>query len=516
MESLKQILKDEIPAFKADGEAFLNGEISKLGFKSKSGGFGVYAHRDGKSFMIRLRILSGVLSKEQLEIVAHLAKKYTVPMIHFTTRQAIQYHGISLEHICDIMAEGLEHNLYTRGAGGNYPRNVAMSPLSGVDPEEVFDVVPYAMAANAYFLKRINTYHLPRKLKVAFSSSVKDTAQATVQDLGFVATLKEGKPYFKVYLGGGLGRNPRVGALVPELLPAEDVLYALDAMVNLFQAEGDYENHNKARIRYIAERMGDEAFAACFLKHLEAARGKSDLAFKAEQPRYQKEGIEKALNHPAICAQKQPGLYSYYFHPLGGQLDVTLLEKINAVIAPMADVYGRLSMGEGMYLINLNGEEAQKVAEALDAFNYVKGMEKSRSCIGVPICQMGVLPSQSALLGLMKAFESQEALKEVLPPFYISGCPNSCGVHEIGAIGLVGKKKKLNGVLKGVYDVYMNGACQVGESRLGDLMGEVEETKVGDCFLALAQKIAASGETFANYVVKNPTVVQGLLEQYCY
>ena len=178
----------------------------------------------------------------------------------------------------------------------------------------------------------------------------------------------------------------------------------------------------------------------------------------------------------------------------------------------MADVYGRLSMGEGIYLINLNGEEAQKVAETLDAFNYVKGIEKSRSCIGVPICQMGVLPSQSALLSLMKAFESQEALKEVLPPFYISGCPNSCGVHEIGAIGLVGKKKKLNGELKGVYDVYMNGVCRVGESRLGDLMGEVEETKVGECFLDLAQKIATSGESFATYVAKNPTVVQGVLE----
>ena len=35
-------------------------------------------------------------------------------------------------------------------------------------------------------------------------------------------------------------------------------------MVRLFMAEGDYTNRNKARIRYIAERMGDEEFVNQF------------------------------------------------------------------------------------------------------------------------------------------------------------------------------------------------------------------------------------------------------------
>lgn len=47
--------------------------------------------------------------------------------------------------------------------------------------------------------------------------------------------------------------------------------------------------------------------------------------------------------------------------------------------------------------------------------------------------------------------------QDVLPPVYISGCGNSCGVHQIGAIGLVGKKAKVDGTLKGVFEVFMNG-----------------------------------------------------------
>lgn len=514
MENLKKILLEEIPDFKKKGEAFLSGELKKMDFKKASGGFGVYAHRNGTEFMIRLRILSGVLSKQQLALVADFAEEFEVPMIHFTTRQAIQYHGLSLEAVCEIMRKGLEHNIYTKGAGGNYPRNVAMSPLSGVDPEEVFDVVPYAMAANAYFLKRINTYHLPRKLKVAFSNSVADTAQCTVQDLGFVAEMQDGKPHFRVYIGGGLGKNPRKAIQLEKLLPVDQVLYAIEAMVQLYQAEGDYENHNKARVRYMAERLGDETFVKMYETYLEKAITKGGLAFEAESPRYDKTGIEINLDHIAIKPQKQKGLYSYYFHPIGGQLDRKILHRINEVIAPMKEVYGRLSMGEGIYLINLNGEEVQEVAKALDAENHLLGVEKSRSCIGVPTCQMGILESQKALHAIVDYFHEKNYNKDTLPPIYICGCTNSCSVHQIAGIGLAGKKKKVGDALKGVYDVYVAGSCEVGKTQLGETIGEVLEEKVGECFYELAQMIEASGKEFLDYLTTHKDVVKAHFEKY--
>lgn len=515
VENLKKTFLAEIPGFKEKGEAFLNGQLNKMGFKRASGGFGVYAHRNAKDFMIRLRIFSGILSKEQLKCVADLAEKYAVPTIHLTTRQAIQYHGVSLDDICHIMEEGITHNIYTRGAGGNFPRNVAISPLSGIDKNEAFDVTAYAMAVNHYFLERMATYHLPRKLKVAFSNSAADTAHATVQDLGFVATMKDMKPYFEVYIGGGLGQNPRLGTKLDELIPASEALFAVDAMVALFKAEGDYENHSRARIRYIAERMGAEGFKSCFMSYFNASKKKGGLEIKELQPHYEKTGKEKSFSHIAILPQKQSGLYSYYYHPMGGQLDLGLLKKINELIAPMKEVSGRLSMGEGIYLIHLTSDEVEKVAALLDDSNYLVGISQSRSCIGVPICQIGILESQKALSELVAYFKANNAPLESLPPLYISGCGNSCSAHQIGGIGLTGKRKKIGDCIKGVFDVYMDGNCQVGSSRLGKYMGEICDEYVGECFATLAEKVAKSQLGFYKYVAQNEEEVKAHLASYC-
>lgn len=515
MKDLKQILREEIPEFKKKGEAFLSGELKKMDFKKASGGFGVYAHRNGTEFMIRLRILSGVLSKEQLQLVESFAERFQVPMIHFTTRQAIQFHGLSLEAICNVMEEGLEHNLYTRGAGGNFPRNVAMSPLSGIDAEEVFDVTPYAMAANAYFLQRITSYHLPRKLKVSFSNSPADTAQCTIQDLGFIAEMKEGVPHFRVYIGGGLGRNPRKAIPLEQLLPAHEVLYAIEAMVHLFEDEGDYENSGKARVRYIAERMGEEAFVRAYESYLERAKAKGELEVNVEVPQYLKEGVELDFAHIAVKPQKQKGLYSYYFHPVGGQLNTELLHKINKVIEPMKEVYGRLSMGEGLYLINLNGEEVRQVAKVLDDENHLIGIETSRSCIGVPICQMGVLESQTTLKQLVDYFKEKGYTKETIPPVYICGCPNSCSVHQIAGIGLVGKKKKIGDTLKGVYDVYLAGSCGQNSTQLGEAAGEIVEDQVPQALYELALLIDESGKDFFTFVEEQREVIVNHFKKYC-
>lgn len=513
---LKQILLAEIPSFKASGEQFLEGKLSKMDFKKISGGFGVYAHRDGKGFMIRLRILSGVLSKKQLKVVYEMASKYQVELIHLTTRQAIQFHGLSLDDICKVMEEGLSHNIYTRGAGGSYPRNVAMSPLSGVDLEEVFDVVPYAMAVNAYFLKRITTYHLPRKLKVSFSSSTKDASHATVQDLGFVAVKRDGKEYFKVYAGGGLGRNPRKGIVCQELVEPKDVLFVVEALTKLYIDQGDYENHGKARVRHIVERMGDEAFSVLYKKYLEEAYGVEGLELDIKSGEIAKKGECECISHPAIIPQKQEGLYTYYLHPIGGGLKCDLLGKIVETIESMQDVQARLSMSEGMYLLNLTAKEAEVVAKALDEFNRFTSLEKSRACIGVPICQMGILNSQKTLKEIIEYFKEKGDSKDVLPSVYISGCPNSCGVHQIGRIGLVGKKKKLHDTITELFDIYMDGSCEEGYTQLGENYGDIPAGDVPACLYQLAQLVKESETDFTSYIRDEKEKVKLLIASYTF
>ena len=44
------------------------------------------------------------------------------------------------------------------GGGGDFPRNVMCSPLSGVEKDEYFDVLPWAKAAGDYLMNFIKHF----------------------------------------------------------------------------------------------------------------------------------------------------------------------------------------------------------------------------------------------------------------------------------------------------------------------------------------------------------------------
>ena len=514
MSKLKEVLLGEIEEFRQKGYAFLNGEMKMMDFKHASGGMGVYAHKGGKEFMIRLRIPSGILSLSQLKQVYEWAEKYKLGGLHFTTRQAIQYHGISIDEVCELMKDALEKNIYTRGAGGNFPRNVAISPLSGVDKNEAFDVTPYAIATGAYFLERIYTYKLPRKLKVSFSSSSEDTAHCTIQDLGFLATIKDGKEYFKVYLGGGLGKNPRIALLLDELIEPKDVLYYVQGMVDLYMAKGNYENKNRARVRYMVEDLGEETFIAEYKKHVAAVKEKEDLDLNLKPIEYRKQGIKIDLNHPRLYAQKQEGLYSVYVHPIGGQIKLEELKNIIDTLDKFDEPEIRLSMTEGVYFRNLNGEEAKELLEITEGIGGSTEFDHSVSCIGVPTCQMGIANSQETLREIMEHFNINNLNKEVMPKIYISGCLNSCGVHEIGSIGLTGKRKRVEGELEDAFELHVGGNFKEGKTKLGKPYGDIAKRHLPKFLEELSKKIEASNMTFNEYIENKSEEFEELINEF--
>lgn len=514
MRQLKEVLKSEMKDFREKGHQFVNGELNMMQFKHISGGFGVYAHKGGKEFMIRLRIPSGMLTLDQLNTVYQFAVKYQLERIHLTTRQAIQFHGLSIDEVCNLMEEALEHDIYTRGAGGNFPRNVAISPLSGVNPLEAFDVTPYAQAAGDYFLKQIYTYHLPRKLKVSFSSSDADEAHCTVQDLGFLAVTHEGKPYFQVYLGGGLGQNPQLAVKYPNLIDPNDVLYHLEAMVNLFKSLGDYENRNKARVRYILNRMGEEAFIEAYQNYLDEAVSKGGLDLHITQQEIHKEGCACEIESRRLIAQKQDGLYSVYLHPIGGQLAVTDLKKIIDYLASVEQVEIRLAMSEGVYFRNLTGKEAKGLLELTDSMGGDTPFEYSVACIGVPTCQIGLCNSQETLNKTLEYFKMKSFKTELLPSVHFSGCGNSCGVHQISGIGFTGKKKKVDQTVEECFTLWIGGTYEASKTHLGEVYGEIQKTRIPEFLYELALSIEESGLDFESYIEKNKESLNEIIQKY--
>ena len=270
MEQLLQEFKEDLQEFRNMTEKFYAKEVSVKDYKGFSGGFGSYAQRGGTSSMLRLRMPGGRLTKEKLKFVADAIEKYNVKKAHFTTCQTIQLHDLDAAAVCGIMEEAFEVGIITRGGGGDFPRNVMVSPLSGVETGEYFDVLPYAERVSDFLLGIIKTVKMPRKLKVGFSNSPANETHATFRDLGFVAS-EDGT--FDVYSAGGLGNNPRMGVKVAENVEPCDVLYYVQAMVETFCAYGNYENRGKARTRYMVEKLGGEdAYRAAYLEKLEQVK----------------------------------------------------------------------------------------------------------------------------------------------------------------------------------------------------------------------------------------------------
>ncbi|MGL5379262.1 nitrite/sulfite reductase [Clostridium sp.] len=513
-EDFKKVLLDEIPAFREFGHKFLNGEVSKMDFKKVSGGFGIYAQRDQKSFMIRLRVSCGVFSREQLHKVYEVAKKYNVDKVHLTTRQAVQLHDLSIDAVCDIMEECIHKDIFTRGGGGNFPRNVAISPLSGVDIEDKFDVVPYALACDNHFIKNSYTYKLPRKLKVSVASNDKDCSHCTVQDLGFVAVKDGIKECFRVFFGGGMGRNPKIGIELGETIEAKDILYHIDAMVLMFKTNGNYENKNKARVRYMIDTLGEDGFRSEYKKALEEVKAKGGLGLTILPIDYEKNGCEIDIDHPRLFKQKQQGLYSVYVHPIGGQFNLCDYKTLLDALDEMENIHVRSCMTEGFYILNLNGAEAKKVIELTSSFSAETKLEQSVACIGVPICQMGILRSQHLLEDIIKYFKDNNYSKDVLPSVHIAGCGNSCGVPQIGAIGFSGKMKRVNDVSSPVYETSLGGDVGVGCSKFGKVYGDIKEDDVKVFLLELAKEVESSGLCFDEFIDKQQDKLNDVIGKY--
>ena len=519
LQRMKELFLNEIPDFKKECIKLLNGDRSKMEYKGISGGYGVYAQRDQKSFMIRLRFSSGVIKKSQLQKVYELAKSHNLDGIHFTTRQAIQLHDLDVDGLCDIMEEGIKNNIFTRGAGGNFPRNVGLSPLSGVDPNEAFDVTPYAVATDKYFMSKITTYHLPRKLKVSYSSCPLDEAHTTVQDLGFLAVLKDNKPYFKVFVGGGLGKNPAVALELDELIDPSDVLYYVEGLTKLFMDEGDYSNKHKARVRYIVYKLGEEEFIKKFKEYVSKEKENDSLKLHIDEIEYPNDGgVETDIKDCRLFEQKQKGYYSVYIHPIGGLFKLDDMKKLLDELDKCKYASIRLAMTEGIYIINLDGKEAEHILKISKSFGGCTNIEKSVACIGVPICQMGIQNSQKMLNDIINYFKEKSnednTILNAMPRIHISGCMNSCGVHQIGAIGLTGKKKKIDGEMCDAFEIFIDGDFELGKTRLGISIGDFKSSDIPKLLFEIGEEIVNSDLDFYTYFASNEDKIKEIASKY--
>ncbi|MDO4475210.1 MAG: nitrite/sulfite reductase [Lachnospiraceae bacterium] len=506
-----QSWKAEMPAFHEKTDAFYAGDLDKGAYKGFSGLYGSYAQKGGKASMLRLRMSAGRVTREKLAFVSDSIRRYDVKKAHFTTCQCIQLHDLQPAQVYPIMENALDAGIVTMGGGGDFPRNVMCSPLSGVEAGEFFDVMPYAQEAAEFALNFVKAEKMPRKLKIAFSNSPKNHPHATFRDLGFAAR-EDGK--FDVYSAGGLGNNPLFGVKVAEAVEPTEILYYIKAMWLTFRTYGNYENRGKARTRYMQEVCGGpEGYKKAFLEKLaEVKASGEDLSLEGLQNlTVTKTGCGE-LSGERVIAQKQEGLYTVEWHPIGGMPKVELLCELSDLIADMEAVEMRIAPDETAYIVNLNAQEAQKVLELTGKDTAATAFEASVSCIGATICQVGVRDSQGLLASCIQAVREAGVPGNALPLIHISGCPSSCGTHQIGIMGFRGGVKKVDGKAQSGFVFYLGGNDRQGEEAMGRELGAMAEDQIPQFIVEMGQAVAASGMDFMSWF--EPAKVEAIAAKY--
>lgn len=513
-ESVKARLLADLPSFKRTSEKFFNKEISISDYKGLSGAFGSYAERGAKSAMFRLRLPGGRITANQLTFLADMIEQYDLKEPHFTTGQSIQFHGLTGEMVVQLFADCHSQGIYSRGSGGDYPSNIMASPLRGVTAGEPFDITPYVQVANEYILTLVPDYKLPRKFKMSFSNGLESDSHVDFKDMGFLA---KADGTFTVFVGGGLGGKSAKAQVLAEGVNPADMLYYIKAVVRTYIEHGDFQRRSANRLRFLVERMGIDTFRDTFHKNLTYVKRTENLSFTLPDMTITKPGTitlaEAGIEgHPRVSAQLQTALYSVFYHPLGGLPAPQTMRNVFRYVGMKAGE-ARLTGTESIYFINLTAEEAAKVI-ALTPDHQGSALGQSVSCVGSTRCQIGFQNSMGLLESIVTYLAEQGIDDSLLPRMHISGCPSSCGTHQIGSLGFHGGVKLVDNKPQPAFILFRGGTDTLGHVSFGEQVGNLTTVDIPLFIADLAIELNKVGEPYDTWIVTHEADFNAIVEKY--
>lgn len=143
----------------------------------KAGGFMRQKQKD--HFSLRLRVVGGTVTAEQLAVIQAVAKKYGHDYIHLTSRQGIEIPFIQLKDIDAVKAE-LEAGGVQPGVCGPRVRTVTACQGGRCCPSGCIDALEIAQALDARYFGR----QLPHKFKFGVTGCQNNCLKAEENDVG--------------------------------------------------------------------------------------------------------------------------------------------------------------------------------------------------------------------------------------------------------------------------------------------------------------------------------------------
>ena len=380
-----------------------------------------------------------------------------------------------------------------------------------------------------YLLGHPDTQDFGRKFKIAFSGC-KDEACALVSmhDLGGIAATRtvDGKIQrgFELFVGGGLGAVPHQAKLFDAFCPEEDLLPTARAIGRVFARLGEKKNRQKARLKFVVQKLGIDEFRRLVLQERETMPPDPTWRkFFDEIPRYEEKpafasvplnGSRRPQGYEGwaetnVYRQRQPGYATVTVTlPLG---DATSQQF--RVLADLTQRYAsdcaRLTVEQNLVLRWVSESKLPALYDELKKASFGANgagtIVDVVACPGTDTCKLGIASSRGLAGELRTRLAERSAhLDEAIKGLRIkvSGCFNSCGQHHVADLGFYGNSRHVGNYTVPHFQVMIGGKWLANGGSYGLAIGSIPSkaipqvvTRVTDRFTKERQP----GETFQTF-----------------
>src|SRR3954471_10411815 len=463
-------IRNELPALIAAGyEQMAEEDIVRLQW------WGLY-HDKPKigTFMLRVKIPSGVLSPAKLRAIGEVSNRYGRGDAELTTRQCIQLHWLELASLPGVFADLEAAGITSAGGCGDTVRNITGCPVTGIAAADLFHSAPVIDAATAEFYGNPAWANLPRKHKYSIASCPDGCNAPEINCVSLVGVVHEGREGYGVLVGGGLSSVPRIARDLGVFVPKEQANEILGAVTTVWSEDLKYRmSRVKARLKFMVDDIGPDGM----LERVEAKLGRTleRCTLPPADPR--------PSNHIGVHEQKD-GLH-YIGLPV--QLGLSSGDQLIAVADLVESFGGDIRLTRQQNLIVTGVTDVAATLAALDELGLPLETNEvwanSIACTGEPHCNFSVGETKERLRDLLEHLESTfgESIAELR--LHLDGCPHACAQHWVGDLGFQATTAKdVDGNRICAYDIFVRGslgpAPQVGASLFRRVSSELLEPAV--------------------------------------
>jgi sulfite reductase (ferredoxin) len=325
--------------------------------------------------------------------------------------------------------------------------------------------------------------------------------------------------------------------LLEEFTPEDKVVATCLATIRLFDRHGNRDNMARNRMRYLVHETGWEKFQKMTLKERAivemttaiATAAKYDVQAEVDTrtlpkaPRMTKlpmldssvttesPAYERWL-HTNVLAQKQEGYYTVFVTLGAGDITASQLRILASAIREFSvEGAARNTPQQNFAIRYVKGADLPRFYERLSTAGLANAgaltIASAVGCSGTTSCNLAITNSHRLAKEVQRKFlelglDTDDSIRD--STIKISGCPNSCGQHEIATIGFFGGATRLNGSMTPTYTMLFAGSAQEGE--LGKAVMRVPAKRVIPTILKIIEIYkgdrADSGQTLRQWVAQ--------------